>query len=166
MSNKYLEKIAIAQDEADAGKTFGKSWAAGWAGHVGGIVAGGAGAALLASRYKGVGTAVRLAGTKVSKVKNAFNRTGVGQGLKKAFGGDIKKDIGAAATMQEKKRVRSIAKAGIGGAVIGGVVGEDAANYASIRSDVKRQHRELGQQKTASDNRYLSQILKITKESE
>lgn len=150
MTNKYLLKIAIAQDEKDSLKTFGKASLGGWAAHIGGAAVGAAGLAALAKNNKRVAGWAAKAINKGNTISSKFSGSGVGRVVKKYMG------HGPAA---------------VAGGIAGGVVGEEIANYAAIRHGIKqtRQNQiQEGQTKQAEEmtNKYLEKIAKKMTERE
>jgi hypothetical protein len=122
-TNVYLMKLAAKlKDEGDAAKAFAQTSAAGYAGHIGGLVAGSLGGALLASKSKrvqglaskAVGAGERLAG----RVKS----TGIGKWV--------------------HKHVEGGGHGGLAGGIAGGIVGEEAAQYGTTRHNIMKTKQE------------------------
>jgi hypothetical protein len=144
--NKFLTKLAAARDdEADAAKTFAKSSLGGWVGHLGGAAAG----------------AVALGSTPGRKLLAATRRSRVGYGIRKGIwavkGSDPAKKVG--------EFFGNKAGAAVTGGLLGGFVGEEAANYAATRHGVL-QAKQNARTKQASEmaNKFLEKIAKMSEQ--
>lgn len=143
MTNKYLVKLAASlKDEKDVAKSFAQTSAAGYAGHIVGMAVGGVGGALLAAKSKRFGN---LATRVVNRAKNftaAAQATRAGKWIgKHTLGGG---------------------PAGVAGAVAGGIIGEEAAQYAGVRHGVMKAKKDQ-QEKRAEEKKKKDPVLSAAK---